>query len=92
VCLGGSGAAFAKGVVAAGAGNMLPGMHDGAVEHRVFVISIGCEMLESALLYAGLGPSPNRRLSDAVAPTEPSRPGDRSLAASAARTEASRRK
>ena len=66
-------------VVAAGACTRPPGRYDGAIDHRVFVMSIGCEMLASVLPYTGLGPLTNGRLSAAVAPTESSRPGNRSL-------------
>jgi len=31
--------------------------HDGAVDHRVFVIAIGCQVLKDALPYAGFGPA-----------------------------------
>ena len=31
--------------------------HDGAVDHRVLVIVIGCQVLKDALPYAGFGPA-----------------------------------
>jgi hypothetical protein len=39
-----------------GAGTMLMGTHDGAVDHRIFVVGIRCEMLKDALPDAGFGP------------------------------------
>ena len=36
---------------------MLMGAHDGAVDHRVFVVGIGRELLEDALPDAGFGPA-----------------------------------
>src|SRR5262249_31512935 len=42
-----------------GAGAVLMSPHDGAVDHRVFVIAIGCQVLKDALPlpYAGFGPA-----------------------------------
>ncbi len=40
-----------------GAGAMLVGAHDGAVDHRVFVVGIGSEMLEDPLPDAGFRPA-----------------------------------
>src|SRR5262244_4665352 len=39
------------------AGAVLMSPHDGAVDHRVCVIAIGCQMLKDALPYAGFGPA-----------------------------------
>jgi len=36
---------------------MLMSAHDGAVDHRVLIVGIGCEMLEYPLPDAGLGPT-----------------------------------
>ncbi len=33
------------------------GAHNGAVDHRVFVVGVGCEMPEHPLPYPGLGPA-----------------------------------
>ena len=76
------------------AGAVLMSPHDGAVDHRVFVIAIGCQVRKDALPYAGFGPPaepPVRILPVAealrqiapgdsrTAPTSPSLPGSRSL-------------
>src|SRR5215510_660059 len=39
------------------AGAVLMSPHDGAVDHRVCVIAIGCQVLKDALPYAGFGPA-----------------------------------
>src|SRR5215471_18991994 len=39
------------------AGAVLMSPHDGAVDHRVFVIAIACQVLKDALPYAGFGPA-----------------------------------
>jgi DNA transformation protein and related proteins len=39
------------------AGAVLMSLHDGAVDHRVLVIAIGCQVLKDALPYAGFGPA-----------------------------------
>jgi hypothetical protein len=36
---------------------VLMSLHDGAVDHRVLVIAIGCQVLKDALPYAGFGPA-----------------------------------
>ena len=36
---------------------MLMSPHDGAVDHRVFVIAVGCQVLKDALPYPGFGPA-----------------------------------
>jgi hypothetical protein len=38
---------------------MLMGAHDRAVDHRVFVVGIACEMLEYPLPHTGFCPSAN---------------------------------
>src|SRR6185437_14784833 len=40
-----------------GAGAVLMGTHDGAVDHRIFVVGVGCEMPEHPLPHAGPGPA-----------------------------------
>jgi len=39
------------------AGAVLMSPHDGAVDHRVLVIAIGCQVLKDALPDAGFGPA-----------------------------------
>src|SRR6516165_12094824 len=39
------------------AGAVLMSLHDGAVDHRVLVIAIGCQVLKDVLPYAGFGPA-----------------------------------
>jgi hypothetical protein len=40
-----------------GAGAVLMGAHDGAVDHRVLVVGIACEVLEDALPHTRVGPA-----------------------------------
>jgi hypothetical protein len=40
-----------------GAGAMLMGAHDGAVDHRIFVVGVCCEMLKHPLPNAAFGPT-----------------------------------
>jgi hypothetical protein len=40
-----------------GAGAMLMGAHNGAVDHRVFIVGLGREMLKDALPDSGLCPA-----------------------------------
>src|SRR5205085_8853637 len=39
------------------AGAVLMGAHDGAIDHRIFVVGIGRELLEDALPDTGFGPA-----------------------------------
>ena len=49
------------------AGAALMSARDGAVDHRVLVMAIGCQMRKDALPYTGCGPALNRRCILAVA-------------------------